>query len=76
VAGLTNIQEVAAGGVHSMALTSSGSIYLWGDNVNGQVRDGATTDPKTPVLLSLSKVTAIAAGEFHWLALTSNGRST
>lgn len=56
-----------------MALTTSATLYVWGDNLYGQVGDSTTTDRKTPVLLSLSNVTTIAAGEFHSLALTSAG---
>ena len=74
VAGLSNIQAVAASGGHVLALTSAGTVYSWGDNSHGQVGNSVTgTDRKTPYSLSLSNVVAIAAGEFHSLALTSSG---
>jgi len=32
VSGLTGIVAVASGSLHSMALTSTGNLYAWGDN--------------------------------------------
>ena len=56
-----------------MALTSGGTVYAWGDNLNGQVGDSTTTDRKVPVALGLTNIVAVAAGEFHSVALRSNG---
>ena len=33
VSGLTDVVAVAAGDNHSMAITSTGALYLWGENV-------------------------------------------
>jgi hypothetical protein len=54
---------VAAGGFHSLALKSDGTVIGWGDDSYGQ------TSPPA----GLSGVTAIAAGEDHSLALKSDG---
>jgi alpha-tubulin suppressor-like RCC1 family protein len=73
---LSNITAVAGGGVHSLALTSTGSVYTWGINADGELGNGTTTNSSTPVLvtgLSGVNVTAVAGGEFHSLALTSTG---
>jgi alpha-tubulin suppressor-like RCC1 family protein len=43
---LTGALAVAAGSNHSLALTSSGVIYVWGDNTYGQFGVG-TTNPST-----------------------------
>jgi alpha-tubulin suppressor-like RCC1 family protein len=75
---------VAGGAGHSLALTSTDSVYAWGDNTHGQVGDGTTTDSSVPVLVDLPvgvTVTAIAAGDGdvsgltggYSLALTSTG---
>ncbi|HYE86413.1 MAG TPA: hypothetical protein VEA16_08665 [Vicinamibacterales bacterium] len=73
VAGLSDVVAIAAGGNHSMALTSTGSLYVWGRNDSGQVGDGSTTHRYAPVQSTLSGVVAIAAGDNHSLALLSNG---
>lgn len=38
------IIEVAAGSHHSLALTSEGEIYAWGQNNCGQVGNGSTNN--------------------------------
>lgn len=67
------VVAVAAGAYHTLALTSTGTLYVWGDNAYGQVGDASTTDRKLPVQSSLTNVVAIAAGEYHSVALTSAG---
>jgi alpha-tubulin suppressor-like RCC1 family protein len=67
------VVAVAAGAYHTLALTSTGTLYVWGDNAYGQVGDASTTDRKLPVQSSLANVVAIAAGEYHSVALTSSG---
>jgi alpha-tubulin suppressor-like RCC1 family protein len=70
------VTEVSAGADFSLALTSVGAVYAWGDNEDGQLGDGTTTTSTTPTPVSLPPgvtVTAISAGGFHSLALTSTG---
>ncbi len=75
---------VAGAAGHSLALTSTGAVYAWGDNSDGQLGDGSTVEAKTPVPVDLPAgvvVTAIAAGDGsdngleggYSLALTSTG---
>lgn len=49
VSGLTNIIVIAAGGEHSVALTSDGVIWTWGDNVDGQLGDGTLNQSLVPI---------------------------
>ncbi len=73
----TKVTAVAAGGFHSLAVTSTGQVLAWGDSSNGQLGDGKTTQSDVPVTVKLpagTKVTAVAAGCFHSLAVTSTGQ--
>ena len=61
--GLNSVVAIAAGGYHSLALKSDGTVVAWGANDYGQ-----STVPG-----GLSNVVAIAAGGCHSLALKSDG---
>jgi hypothetical protein len=63
--GLTNVVGVAAGGYHSLALKTDGTVVVWGKNmVPGGGDAGDATVPG-----GLVNVVAVAAGACHSLAL-------
>ena len=69
------VAALAAGGLHTCALTTGGGVQCWGDNRNGQLGDSTTTsrpEPKDVVGLPRG-VTAIAAGGGYTCALTTDG---
>ena len=76
VTSLTNeVNAVAAGGFHSLALDRSGNVWAWGYNWDGQLGDGTTADQHIPVrVIGLSDVAAISAGENSSYAITRDGR--
>ncbi len=71
--------QVAAGGFFSLAVTSTGQLYAFGSNFDGQLGTAPTgvSDP-TPTLVNLPEaagpVTAIAAGNSFSLVVTSTGQ--
>jgi alpha-tubulin suppressor-like RCC1 family protein len=74
VLGLSSVHSVAAGGAHSLALLANGTVWSWGDNLEGQLGDGTNTSRNEPVqVTAVSGATAVAAGGDHSLALLSNG---
>lgn len=51
----------------------NGNIAVWGDNSNGQLGDGTTTQQTTPEILSiLPDVIQIVGGSIHSLAVLGN----
>jgi len=72
----TKIKSVSAGCQHSLAVTTTGKVYAWGENNLGQLGDTTKKPRKLPVAVKLpSGVTAtgISAGCFFSFALTDNG---
>ncbi len=71
------ITEVADGGKHTVAVTSTGQVYAWGANADGELGNGTTAPSSLPVLVSLpagTVVTAVAAGDQDSVAVTSTGQ--
>ncbi|HEY7256650.1 MAG TPA: putative Ig domain-containing protein [Solirubrobacterales bacterium] len=76
------VTQIAAGAAHTLALTSSGQLYAFGENLFGELgritNSGTSTPNPTPALVTLpgasGPVTRIAAGAYHTLALTSSGQ--
>lgn len=75
------VTAVAAGGYHSVALASNGTVYAWGINTSGEAGDGSTTAVRnTPVAVDVSgvlagkKIQAVAAGQNHCVVLADDGK--
>lgn len=72
------IATVAGGLDHALAVTTSGQVYAWGGNTDGQLGTGAAGPATgTPALVRLPdrvQVRAVTAGERDSLAVTTRGR--
>ena len=72
----TSWSVIAAGGNHSLGITSTGRLYAWGLNTSGQVGVATLTTVSSPVLVSGPATTSwrsIAGGGIHSLAITTTG---
>ncbi|WP_428564642.1 MAG: hypothetical protein ACP59X_02605 [Solidesulfovibrio sp. DCME] len=75
---LGSSSAVAAGGWgFSLAISNVGTVWAWGDNSNGQLGDGTTTNRAQPVkTVNLTNIVEVCAAPFagsHALALKNDG---
>jgi alpha-tubulin suppressor-like RCC1 family protein len=76
VSGLSGtLRSIAAGSMHTCAVTSSGGAKCWGNNEYGQLGAGNTTASNVPVDVSglVSGVQVISTGSAHACALMIDG---
>ena len=77
--GFTTTPMISAGGSHTVALKSDGTVWAWGWSRDGQLGDGTTNNSELshssiPVqVLNLYNITAISAGAGHTVALRNDG---
>jgi alpha-tubulin suppressor-like RCC1 family protein len=71
--GTDSWSSVSSGENHSLAKNSSGLLFAWGYNVNGQVGDSSTINRSSPVQISSSSYTLISAGYNHNIIEKSDG---
>ena len=72
VKAMDDVAEAAAGGWHTLALKTDGSLWAFGANSYGQLGDGTFEYRYTPVKI-MDNVVAISAGFWHSLAVTGDG---
>jgi alpha-tubulin suppressor-like RCC1 family protein len=73
ISGITNWSQVAAGGVHSLGVTSTGIAYAWGNAADGRLGDGTTVSKSSPVTVlgGITNWSQLSAGAAHSLGLRS-----
>ena len=79
------ISYIAAGGYHSLAVTTEGYVYAWGYNAYGQLGNASTANSAVPVLVHglnnagtgsvnrLEDIIQVAAGDHFSMALSNTG---
>jgi len=75
VPSLTGVVAISAGGFHSLALKSDGTVWAWGDNLSGEIGDAGACGPTcdSPVQIpGLSGVAGIGTGFVHSLVLLAD----
>ncbi len=71
----TSVAEVAAGGYHTCARKTDGTLWCWGRNATGQLGNGTTLDSLSPVQVASlgSTVVEVAAGNAFTCARKADG---
>ncbi|MEX2237652.1 MAG: hypothetical protein WEB00_08975 [Dehalococcoidia bacterium] len=73
VQNLSGVKAISAAGGHSLALLENGTVMSWGTDLNGQLGNGAPSNPQPQPLpapvTGLTDVVAIDTGDQHSLAL-------
>ena len=71
----TGVMTIAAGTNHACGITTMGGLRCWGWNGVGQLGDGTSIQPLTPVDVNglANGVRAVAVGSVHTCALTDAG---
>ena len=67
-AGGTNWKQVACGFIHTVAIKTDGTLWVWGYNLNGNLGNAVTTNTSTPV-------TTFAGGN-NWKQVTGGDQHT
>ena len=66
--------SVSASSSRSFAINDKGELYGWGNNYNGRVGDGTTTNRSTPTRIgTAADWKDVSASLYHTLAINENG---
>ncbi len=66
-------KTTSVGGFHTLVIKRDGSLWSWGDNIDGQLGDGTNIQKNSPVQISVESWKAVSAGAWYSLAIKSDG---
>jgi hypothetical protein len=70
---LSDVEDVVAGRAHACARLTSGGVFCWGDNMNGQLGDGTTmARPAAATAMLTARASQIYAGANHTCAFADS----
>jgi alpha-tubulin suppressor-like RCC1 family protein len=70
---MDGITAVSAGWSHSLAIKNDGSLWAWGQSLQGQLGDGIRTMGRTTPVNIMDGVTAISAGSGAFVGFDNKG---
>ena len=75
VAGGTNWKQVSAGGYHTAAIKTDGTLWLWGDGLSGRLGDDSAESRSSPVqtIAGGTNWKEVSAGTYHTAAIKIDG---
>jgi alpha-tubulin suppressor-like RCC1 family protein len=75
VGGFTDWCQVSAGGVHTAAVRTNGTLWTWGYAAFGELGDNTTVTKSSPVSVvgGFTDWCQVSAGYFHTAAIRTNG---
>lgn len=70
ITSLKNIEDISAGGYHTTALDSNGTVWAWGNNFFGQLATRSVDSSNKPLEVSTpTQITKLSSGAYHTLAI-------
>src|SRR5687767_10631008 len=67
------VPTLSAGGSHSLAISTDGTLRVWGSDWSGQLGRGSQIDHPSPVpALGVAGIKAVSLGTYHTLALRND----
>lgn len=77
VNGLSMVTAISAGFGYTLALRTGGTVWAWGNNSNGQLGNGRTTNSTSPVQVpGLQNIMTFSAGYDHAVVLLNQLKDT
>jgi len=70
----SNWSKISAGGAHTVAIKTDGTLWAWGDNDDGELGTGTTNNENTPTQIGTDSTwSEISAGGTHTVAIKTDG---